>query len=200
MSKRYDHRLVRSYISYSIAEICRLYKVNKLHPQTVRGWIIFDGLEANQDGHKILIYGAVLKQFLSDRNKGRKRTLKMDELYCCKCRAINSPVQNTITSLMEQPNGCLLAKGICPDCGFMMQRMYKRIVALDIRDLFKFDATALMLISDISCTTYKTHLQNDPKLAICESSGSEFSCQPNSSLNHTPANNHSTNGDHHAED
>ena len=136
MFKKYDHRLVRSYQSYTIKEICRLYKQQNLHDKTVRAWIRTGELDAILDGNKLLIYGAVLKQFLKNRNKSHRRFLGIKEFFCCKCKGSNAPLENTIISVTIQNNGSILAFALCPSCAFAMKRLYKRAESKQIIDYF----------------------------------------------------------------
>lgn len=168
MFKKYDHRLVHSYKSYTIKEICRLYKALGLHDKTVRAWIRTDKLDVINDGNKLLIYGAVLKQFLKNRNKSRKRPLAANEFFCCKCKGINPPLENTIISITIQKNGSLQASGLCPSCACEMKRLYKRSECKKIMDCFSFEVEAVIVLSDISCSAYNAHPERDQKSADFE--------------------------------
>ena len=169
MFKKYDHRLVRSYQSYTLRELCRLYKRYDLHDKTIRSWIKSGDLEAILDGNKLLIYGAVFKQFLRNRNKNRKRNLSLNEFFCCGCKEINAPIDNIILSVKIQNNGSILAVSMCPTCAFEMKRLYKRTESKLILDLFNVEPKALIVLSDTLCSTYNAHPQADQKLADLES-------------------------------
>lgn len=196
MFKKYDYRLVRNYISYSIPDLCRLFKEFRLHEQTIREWVRSGELPSNKDGNKILIYGADFKQFLINRKKGRKRMLNITEFLCCKCKARSEPLDNTIISLVENRNCSISAIGMCSNCAFLMKRIYKRKDFLEIKDLFNFEPEALILLSDISCNPYKTHITNDQKLTDLESSHIYLSHKTNSPQTLT----HVINGDIDAKD
>ena len=63
MFKYYNSALVISNRSYSIDEICYLYRDKKLHSQTIRGWIKQYSIPLIRK-NPILIHGSVIKQFL----------------------------------------------------------------------------------------------------------------------------------------
>lgn len=175
MFKKYDYRLVHGHRSYTIKEIVRLFKEQNLHDKTVRSWIRSGDLEVIDDGNKLLVYGAILKQFLKNRGKSRQRTLGVNEFLCCKCRNINAPLENTIISAVIQNNGSIRACGLCPNCAFEMKRLYKRAESKLILDLFKLEPEALIVLSDSSCSTYNAHPQIDQKLSDPESQGHSLS-------------------------
>ena len=45
MFKYYNPQLVKQYRSYTVEQICDLFKGKKLHPQTVRDWVKSNGLQ-----------------------------------------------------------------------------------------------------------------------------------------------------------
>lgn len=180
MFKKYDYRLVRSYQSYTIKEICRLYKHSNLHDKTIRSWIRSGSLDTIADGNRLLIYGALLKQFLKNRNSG-KRTLGIKEFFCYRCKLINAPLENTIISVSIQNNGSILASGLCPSCAAEMKRLYKSSESKQIMELFDLEITALTVLSDIACTADNTHPQANQKLAKPESRLITLSCSTHDS-------------------
>lgn len=176
MFKKYDHRLVHSYKSYTIKEICRLFKHQSLHDKTIRAWIKSGDLEAILDGNKLLIYGGVLKQFLKNRNKNRQRILALNEFLCFGCKEVHAPFDNTIFAITAQKNGSIMAFALCPNCAFEMKRLYKRSEIAEIKSLFSLEPAALIVLSDISCTAYNAHPQIPQKLLDPESQIIELSC------------------------
>lgn len=183
MFKKYDYRLVKTYITYSIPEICRLFKDFALHEQTVREWVRTGQISFYKDGNKILIYGAVLKKFLKNRNKGRARSLKETEFLCYKCKTIAPPLEHIIISLSENKNGCFTAVGICANCAAFVNRIYKRAMGVKLQDIFKLEPEALIILSDILCSISKTHIKTDPKPALHESLPNRLSNVTNSESN-----------------
>lgn len=84
---RYNTRLIRRDLSYSVEEVCALYG---LHPNTVWGWVKA-GLPTLDSGRPLLIYGNALYYFLENRQARRKIKLNADEFFCLKCRAACLP-------------------------------------------------------------------------------------------------------------
>lgn len=170
MFKKYDHRLVKSYKTYTIQELCRLFKKDQLHIQTVRAWIRNGELASIKEGNKHLIYGGVLKKFLFDRNKKHRNSLQFFEFKCCACKQINAPLEGTILSAEIRNNGSILTTALCPHCGCEMKRLYKGNEADQILAKFQVEQEALLVLSDISCHASKTHLETDQEIAGSESS------------------------------
>lgn len=164
MFKKYDHRLVKSYKSYTLQQISRLFKADQLHIQTIRDWINSGALNYFKDGNKYLIYGAVLKEFLFKRNKSTSRSLQFIEFFCCKCKQINRPLADTILSAVRKINSSILATAMCPNCAFEMKRLYKGSEVDKILASFQIEAEALRVLSDTSSSASKTHLKTDHKM------------------------------------
>lgn len=74
MPKKDDAKVIHSYKSFKIADICRLYKEQKIHPQTIRKLIKAGKLEAFEYQGEWYVYGAILKQHFENKNKDRKKT------------------------------------------------------------------------------------------------------------------------------
>ncbi len=170
MFKKYDPRLVKSYKTYTIQELCRLFKNNQLHIQTVRVWIRNGELASIKEGNKHLIYGGVLKKFLFERNRKHRNSLQFFEFKCCACKQINAPLENTILSAEIRNNGSILTTALCPHCGCEMKRLYKGIEASQILARFQIEQEALLVLSDISCNASKTHLETHQEITGSESS------------------------------
>ncbi len=168
MSKKYDARLLKSYRSYKIKDVCRLYRVKKLHEQTIRGWIAKGELKAFWHGNTIYIYGAVLKQFFVDRNSLRKAPLAFHEFRCWKCKATDAPLNHTIEKLVTGRNKSLLALGVCASCGHEIQRLYKADAEPEILSTFTVKHNAVMRLSDSVCSKERTHIENMPEMAATE--------------------------------
>ncbi|HHS2948416.1 TPA: helix-turn-helix domain-containing protein [Legionella pneumophila] len=169
MFKKYDHRLVKSYKSYTLQELCRLYKEDQLHIQTIRGWLRNGELTSIKDGNKHLIYGAVFKKFLFERNKKHKKHMHFNEFKCCACKQINVPLEATILSAAIKKNRSILATALCPNCGCEVKRLYKGAEANQILDTFQIESEALLVLSDISSNASKTHLKVKQKSEGSES-------------------------------
>ncbi|MBI2791257.1 MAG: helix-turn-helix domain-containing protein [Gammaproteobacteria bacterium] len=175
MFKKYNPRRVKSYKSYTLQEISRLYKTDQLHIKTIRAWINSRELNYFKDGNKYLIYGAVLKQFLFNRNQGKsRRSLQFDEFMCCKCKQINRPLIDTILSVAIRKNGSILAIAMCPNCASEMNRFYKRTEIDKIFACFQIEADALRVLSDTSSSASNTHLNTNHKTQGSETDPFQF--------------------------
>ena len=168
MSKKYDARLLKNYRSYKTKDICRLFRVKKLHEQTIRGWINDGKLDAFWHGKTLYIYGAVLKQFLTDRNNQRKSPLEFNQFRCWKCKATVTPLNHTIEKLTLGRNGCPVALGVCKSCGHEIKRIYKADAEQEILRTFTVVHNQLTLLSDSLCSIGKTNVDDTPQMASNE--------------------------------
>lgn len=119
--------------SYTTEKICTLYKSQKLHPQTVRGFVKNEGLKAISM-KPIVILGKDLKEFLRNRN-AHKKHLEFNEFKCAKCKAIAEP-QNKEISIYYNKNGSIRAVGKCQICESEMQRFYKKTAENELKNVF----------------------------------------------------------------
>lgn len=173
MFKKYDPRRVKSYRSYKLADICRLFKDKKLHPQTIRGWINDNKLEAFIDGKNLMVYGATLKIFLQKRNEDHKRKMAFDEFRCGKCKVISSPLNYIITNLNYGKAGCVIATGICYNCNNEMTRIYKKDQEPEIIQRFNIQHNELSTLSNRTSSSGKTHYKEEEKPMVSESCKSD---------------------------
>lgn len=169
MSKNYDPRRVKSYRSYKIRDVCRLFRDKKLHEQTLRGWVKEGKLQAFWHGNTMYIYGAVLKQFLTESNSKRKCPLAFNQFRCWKCKATDAPLNHTIEKLLTGRNKSLLAFGVCASCGHEVERLYKANAEPEILSTFTVKHNAVGGLSDSVCSTERTHIENAPEMAANES-------------------------------
>ena len=168
MPKKYDARVIHSYKSFKIVDICRLYKEQKIHPQTIRKLIKEGKLEAFEFQGEWYVYGAILKQHFENKNKGRKKTLEFHQFSCRKCKAIDSPLNNIITRLTTGRGGCVVAFGICKACGHEMQRPFKKAEAAKMREIFTIQLEQQMTLCNTSSTTKTTHIEIEQKEVVSE--------------------------------
>lgn len=168
MSKKYDYRLVHSYRSYKVNNICRLYKAEKLHQQTVRGWINEGKLKATLHGKTLYIYGAVLKEFLKSKRIKNKRTLEFNQFRCWNCKKIDVPLNSIIIKLEVGRNNSILAHSTCIHCNSAIYRSYKRRDKQDILKCFTVNHNALVGLCDSSYNTRKTNVNNVLKKPLSE--------------------------------
>jgi hypothetical protein len=158
MFKYYNPRLVKQYRSYTVEQICDLFKEKKLHPQTVRDWVKSGELETITR-KPIAIYGAMLKDFLEKRNASHKKQLEFNQFKCMKCQEILIPQNNTI-SLYKNNNGSIKALAICPVCNNKIARFYKQNELVKLEETFIINEAQLLTICNLSSTACKTHLNS----------------------------------------
>jgi len=116
MSRLYNLRLIRTNVSYSYADICRLLDIT---PQTIWKWTK-QGLQTIDDHVPKLVHGSVLKAFLASRKKPRQPLLS-GQIYCVACRLPREPAgQVAAFQPRASTNGDLI--GRCSDCGRLMHR------------------------------------------------------------------------------
>lgn len=169
MSKKYDYRKLKSYRSYKIRDICRVFRDKKLHEQTIRSWIKKGDLTAFCHGKTIYIYGAILKSFLKERSSKGRNSLKFDEFKCWTCKIIGTFNEVTISSLVRANNGCIVANLICPSCEVKTQRNYKSSEESKILKQFTVEYNELEILSDSLCSTRKTNIDVKPNMPVSES-------------------------------
>jgi ribosomal protein L40E len=180
MFKKYSPRLIYSYRSYKIPELCKIYKDQKLNPQTIRKWIKKSGLDAFLYQRDYYIYGAVWKEFLTNRNKQHKekRSLDFEQFKCFKCKAKLPPLDNVITKLTTGFNDCIKAFGVCRKCGDdELERSYKRLKLDKIREVFKIELDELTILCNSSTSTNKTHSNSSQKVLGSEPRASSIEAE-----------------------
>lgn len=116
--------LAKIHRSYSVDDVARLFKI---HKNTVRNWFK-QGLEPI-DGHRpILVRGAEIRRFLSERRARAKQPSGSGHIYCLPCRAPKVPALKMAECVATGDTTGTL-QGICPDCGRMI---YRRVNPLKI--------------------------------------------------------------------
>ena len=158
MFKYYNPRLVKQHRSYRIEQICTLFKEKKLHAQTVRDWVKHHGLQTVAT-KPIVIYGAVLRDFIEKRNGVHKKKLEFHQFKCLKCQEIVSPLNNLI-SLYKNKNGSIKALAICPPCNNETWRFYKKNEQSKLEETFIINKAAVATIYNQVPSTCKTHLND----------------------------------------
>jgi hypothetical protein len=171
MFKKYNPKPIHSYKSYKISDLCRIYKIQDLHPQTIRKWINQQGLKAFLHERDFYIYGAVLKEFLTSRNQKNKakRSLDFDQFRCGQCKSKEPPKNKIITRLTTGFNNCLLAFGVCNKCGHEINRPYKRAKLTEIHEIFQVQLADELVLCNSSISTNKTNINISEKVVVSES-------------------------------
>lgn len=115
--RRPNPALAKKHRSYTVEEIARLFGV---HRNTVREWIK-RGLPTTDDRRPALILGRSLYAFLQSRRDKNKRSCKLGELYCVRCREPRSPADGWV---QYQPLTASLGNliGICSQCDSWLYR------------------------------------------------------------------------------
>ncbi len=175
MFKKYSPRKkdLYNYRSYKIANLCKIHKSEKLHPQSIRKWIKKEELKAFLHERDYYVYGAVWKEFLKNRNNTHKEKSSLDfnQFKCFKCKAKQPPLNNIITKLSTGFNGCIEAFGVCQECGYdKLKRLYKRSELAQIKEIFKIELDELLILCNSSISTNKTHSNIGQKVGVSESS------------------------------
>lgn len=173
MFKKYSPRKkdLHNYRSYKIANLCKIHQSEDLHHQSIRKWIKKGELKAFLHEGDYYIYGAVWKEFLTNRNKKNKaeRSLDFDQFRCGQCKSKQPPLNNIITKLKTGFNGCIEAFGVCQNCGYdKLKRPYKRSELAKIKEFFKIDLDELSTLCNSSISTNKTHSDIDQKAGVSE--------------------------------
>ncbi|MFT7087842.1 MAG: hypothetical protein ACJAZX_001290 [Rickettsiales bacterium] len=150
-----------------------MYEDQDLHPQSIRKWIKKEGLKAFLHERDYYIYGAIWKEFLTNRNQKNKakRGLDFNQFKCFKCKSKQPPLNNIITKLTTGFNDCIKAFGVCQKCGDdELKRPYKRLELDQIKEIFEIKLDELPTLCNSSTSTNKTHSNNSQKVGVSESS------------------------------
>ncbi len=162
MFKYYNYKLIESNRSYSTEKIKKLIGI---HEQTIREWVNRNNLEC-VSRKPILIYGAVLKEFIKNRNESHKKTLNFNEFKCLKCKAISIPQDNQI-SIYHNKNGSIRATGICQNCHNEFSKLFKKDSIEQLKSSFFIKPTETTLYNT-SPINSKTNLISQKEIALNE--------------------------------
>ena len=127
--RRYPTNRIKQTSSYDPGEIAKLFGV---HRNTVRHWLK-DGLNAIDDRRPILVHGAVLKAFISEKQQARRQKCAPGEFFCFRCRAPRKPWGHVADASWHTDKIAKLS-GLCCVCETTMHRSVGRA------DLPKFAA------------------------------------------------------------
>lgn len=118
MSQRLPNpRLAKIHRNYTVEEVASLYEV---HRNTVRSWIK-NGLQTCDARRPVLILGADLSAFLTQKRKKNKKPCAPGEIYCMRCRVPRSPALGMAEyQPLTLASGNLM--GLCPECDCLMYR------------------------------------------------------------------------------
>ncbi|ORT48956.1 hypothetical protein ST37_16365 [Vibrio sp. qd031] len=113
MSRRNNPNRVKIHRSYTVIEASEVLGV---HPKTVRNWIRA-GLPVADHRRPLLISGADLKIFLTQKRKTYMHRCELHEMYCFKCKQPKRPAIGSI-QFIAKPAGMAQMTGGCEDCGY----------------------------------------------------------------------------------
>lgn len=127
--RRYPANRIKQTSSYDPGEIAKLFGV---HRNTVRHWLK-DGLKAIDDRRPILVHGAALKAFISERQEAKRQKCAPDEFFCFRCRAPRK-LWGNVADFSWHTDKIAKLSGLCCVCETTMHRSVRRA------DLSKFAA------------------------------------------------------------
>lgn len=164
MGKRlHRHDNLKYWWCYDLEEVAAILKV---HVQTVRTWIKYEGLKTIDDRQPLLIYGLHLIDFIKKQNHKGKCKTPFDQLYCMSCKDARPAFQNIIA--FEQKSNGLCVKAVCRICKSKMNKTYK---LSDFQKLKRtFNVVDVSKLYDCEHSTDKTHIHDHIKTNQSESS------------------------------
>lgn len=80
--RRFPVNRVKQSASYDAGEIAKLFGI---HPNTVRHWLK-GGLKPIDDRRPVLVHGATLKAFISEKQQAKRQKCAPGEFFCFRCR------------------------------------------------------------------------------------------------------------------
>jgi Putative ATPase subunit of terminase (gpP-like) len=130
--KRFNHRLVKRKMSYSVKEICKLFGV---HPNTVLSWINKEGLERMENIYPHEVYGGVLADFIAARQSKPKIKLAVEEFKCFGCKVARKP-RGMIASICPHNQKLGRLKGFCDMCSGKINKIFSLKNLPEIQKVF----------------------------------------------------------------
>lgn len=111
MTRRYDPRRAKPYLTYTAQELADLYGVVI---GTVRQWHK-DGLTTIDRARPYLYAGSEVAGFLAARNKPRQ-PMEPGQIHCVACKRAVRPLNGEVETVDRTPTSLDL-RGVCPTCG-----------------------------------------------------------------------------------
>jgi hypothetical protein len=115
--RRYPVNRIKQSYSYEPSEIAKLFGI---HRNTVRHWLK-DGLVTIDGRRPILVHGAALKAFLSERQEARRQKCGPGEFFCFRCRAPRKPWGN-VADIAPHTEKVAKLTALCCVCETTMHR------------------------------------------------------------------------------
>ncbi|WP_225009532.1 helix-turn-helix domain-containing protein [Novosphingobium percolationis] len=120
-ARRVNPNRVKMHRTYSVPELAGCLEV---HKNTVRHWQQA-GLEPIDKVRPLLFHGETVRRFLTARNRDRKQSCGLGQMYCLRCRAPREPALGMVDYVaLKATSGNL--RGICDTCGTVMHRSARR--------------------------------------------------------------------------
>lgn len=135
--RRFPVQRVKQAATYDVAEIARLLGS---HRNTVRRWLK-DGLQPIDDARPVLILGAELKAFLTERQKARRQTCAPDEFFCFRCRAPRRAAAGMV-DVRHRTNTVAALTGLCATCGTSMHRTVRHTALPSLAETYDLQTLA----------------------------------------------------------
>lgn len=130
MRHKYSPEGIKGSRTYDTGEISAIIGA---HPRTIRRWIALEKLPIIEgtESH-FLIHGSVLRSFLWERIKRKKRSLMDDEFFCMKCgvprKSKPECIKNVVTEKRIGRNKLSgIRSGICEVCSSHLNRFFTTI-------------------------------------------------------------------------
>lgn len=119
--RRYPVNRIKQSYSYEPVEIAKLFG---LHRNTVRHWLK-DGLQPIDGRRPILVHGAVLRTFISERQQARRQKCSLDEFFCFRCRVPRKAWGN-VADMVPHTEKVAKLNALCCVCETRMHRTIRR--------------------------------------------------------------------------
>ena len=127
--RRYPLNRIKKLQCYDPGEIAKLFGS---HTNTVRQWLK-KGLKAIDSRRRVLVHGAALKAFLSEKQESRRQKCGPGEFLCFRCRAPRKPWAD-MADAARHTEKIIKLTALCSVCETKMCRSIRR------SDLPKFAA------------------------------------------------------------
>lgn len=131
MRGRFNTSRIRKNYSYTVPEICRLFGI---HKNTVREWFR-KGLKKIDEQRPCLIHGHLLKSFLDERQKSRRKKCNLEEFYCFRCRLPRRAMGN-LADIEVRTEKTVMLIGLCEVCETPVRKVQSAKALLMIFQIF----------------------------------------------------------------
>ncbi len=116
---RLNPRLAKQLRTYDVEDVASLYGI---HRNTVRRWIVDQGLPTIDGRRPLLIHGSALRRFLENRRAAARRPTSPGLIYCLKCREPRPPAAGMADFIPGEGGKAGDLRALCATCGTLMHR------------------------------------------------------------------------------